>query len=48
MNIQELLNEQSILIPLEATSKEECMQSMIDGLAAAGCIRIRQHIWRRF
>ena len=38
MNIQELLNEQSILIPLEATSKEECMQSMIDGLAAAGCI----------
>lgn len=38
MNIQELLHDQSILIPLETPDKENCIRSMIDGLEAAGCI----------
>ncbi|KZE83988.1 PTS fructose transporter subunit IIA [Paenibacillus elgii] len=39
MNIQALLQEQSIMIPLEASDKESCIRAMIDGLEAAGCLR---------
>ncbi|MCP1308782.1 PTS sugar transporter subunit IIA [Paenibacillus tyrfis] len=39
MNIQGLLQEQSIMIPLEASDKESCIRAMIDGLEAAGCLR---------
>ncbi len=39
MNIQGLLQEQSIMIPLETSDKESCIQAMIDGLEAAGCLR---------
>ncbi|WP_199620249.1 PTS sugar transporter subunit IIA [Paenibacillus alkalitolerans] len=38
MKITELLDEKSIFIPLEASDKENCIKSMIDGLAAAGCV----------
>lgn len=39
MNIQALLQEQSIMIPLEASDKESCIRAMIDGLEVAGCLR---------
>ncbi|KPV56680.1 PTS fructose transporter subunit IIA [Paenibacillus sp. A3] len=39
MNIQGLLQEQSIMISLEASDKESCIRAMIDGLEAAGCLR---------
>jgi PTS system fructose-specific IIA component len=38
MNIQSLLHDQSIMIPLETSDKESCIRAMIDGLEAAGCI----------
>ncbi|WP_248929604.1 PTS sugar transporter subunit IIA [Paenibacillus hamazuiensis] len=38
MNIQGLLHEQSIMIPLDASDKESCIRAMIDGLEKAGCI----------
>lgn len=38
MNIQGLLHERSIMIPLETSDKESCIRAMIDGLEAAGCI----------
>ncbi|MDQ1914396.1 fructose PTS transporter subunit IIA [Paenibacillus sp. GD4] len=38
MNVQALLHDQSIMIPLETTDKESCIRTMIDGLNAAGCI----------
>lgn len=38
MNIQGLLQDQSIMIPLQASDKESCIRAMIDGLEAAGSI----------
>jgi fructose PTS system EIIA component len=38
MNIQGLLQDQSIMIPLEASDKESCIRAMIDGLESAGFI----------
>lgn len=38
MNIQDLLYEQSIFISLKTEDKESCINAMLDGLDAAGCI----------
>lgn len=38
MNIQDLLYEQSLFFELGAADKDSCIQAMIDGLDAAGCL----------
>ncbi|GGG02702.1 PTS sugar transporter subunit IIA [Paenibacillus abyssi] len=42
MNIQGLLHEQSIFIPLQANEKNAVIEAMIDGLQAAGCLSDKQ------
>ncbi len=41
MNITALLDDQSIFIPLEATTKASVMEAMVDGLVAAGAVSDR-------
>lgn len=38
MDISTLLNNESILIPLDVADKTECMKIMVDALEASGCI----------
>ncbi|WP_270166846.1 PTS sugar transporter subunit IIA [Paenibacillus sp. SYP-B4298] len=41
MNITTLLDDKSIFIPLEATTKASVMEAMVDGLVAAGAVSDR-------
>lgn len=38
MTINELLNEQSVFIPLASASKEETIKLLVDGLAQSGSL----------
>ncbi|MFD1955563.1 PTS sugar transporter subunit IIA [Paenibacillus thailandensis] len=42
MNIQDLLHEKSILIPLAGTDKKAIISDMIDGLVASGSVSDKQ------